>query len=153
MSIGQICTRDTVIIRHTESVLTAARLMREHHVGSVVVVTQTASGAKPVGILTDRDLTIEIMATGLDPALVTAGDVVRTDLLTGHEDDGIWDTLQRMQAAGIRRLPVVNAGSALIGLLSMDDLLELLAGELGDMVKLIRHEREHETKSLSKITA
>lgn len=153
MSIGQICTRETVMIRHNESVLSAARLMREHHVGSVVVVTETATGAKPVGILTDRDLTLEIIATGLDPALVTAGDVVRADLLTGHEDDGIWVTLQRMQGAGIRRLPVVNASGALMGLLSMDDLLELLAGELGDMVKLIRHEREHETKSLNKIRA
>lgn len=144
MSVGQICNRDTVIVRKEDAIVTAAKLMREQHVGSVVVVEDIAGGVKPVGILTDRDLTVEILAAKLDPNAVTVGDIMSFDLTLAQEQDGLWDTLQRMRAHGVRRLPVVDAQGLLVGILSSDDLLELLAGEFGQLVKIITKERERE---------
>ncbi len=144
MSVGQICNRDTVIVRKEDSIVEAAKLMREFHVGSVVVVEDVAEGIKPVGILTDRDLVVEILAAELDPNAVAVGDIMSYELASAHEDDGLWDTLQHMRAKGVRRLPIVNGQGLLVGILSSDDLLELLAGELGQLVKLINKERERE---------
>jgi CBS domain-containing protein len=144
MSIGLICSRDTIVVRREESIFTAAKLMREHHVGSVVVVEDTPEGLKPVGMLTDRDMVVEIIAMDLAPQTVTVGDVMSFDLVTAREHDGIWGTLKRMRSQGIRRLPVVDDQSRLIGIISVDDLLELLVGELTDLVKLTGRERERE---------
>lgn len=144
MSVGQICNRDTVIVRKDESIVDAAKLMREFHVGSVVVVEDVESGTRPVGILTDRDLVVEILAAELDPETVTVGDIMSYELTTARDDDGLWDTLRRMRAKGIRRMPVVNAEGLLTGILTSDDLLELLAEELGQLVKISGNEREQE---------
>ena len=144
MTIGLICTRDTVVVRRDDSIFTAAKLMREHHVGSVVVVDDTAAGVKPVGVLTDRDMVVEIIAMELDPHTVTVGDVMSYDLVTAREHYGIWGTLKRMRSQGIRRLPVINDAGLLMGIISVDDLLELLVGELTDLVKLTGREKERE---------
>lgn len=144
MSIGQICNRDTVIVRKDESVVDAAKLMREFHVGSVVVVEDAEGGVKPVGILTDRDLVVEILAAELGPNTVAVGDIMSFELATAQENDGLWDTLQRMRAKGVRRMPVIDAQGFLTGILSSDDLLELLAEELGQLVRIIGKERQRE---------
>lgn len=144
MSVGQICNRDTVIVRKEESVIDAAKLMREFHVGSVVVVEDVEGGVKPVGILTDRDLVVEILAAELDPNAVAVGDIMSYELASAREEDGLWDTLLRMRAKGIRRLPVVNGQGLLIGILTSDDLLELLAGEIGQLARVVATERERE---------
>jgi CBS domain-containing protein len=144
MSVGQICNRDTVIVHKEESIVDAAKLMREFHVGSVIVVEDAEGGVKPVGILTDRDLVVEILAAELDPNAVSVADIMSFELVTAHEADGLWDTLQRMRAKGVRRMPVVNAEGLLTGILSSDDLLELLAEEFGQLVKIIGKERQRE---------
>jgi CBS domain-containing protein len=146
MSVGQFCNRDTVIIRKEESIVEAAKLMRQFHVGSVIVVEDAAAGVKPVGIVTDRDLVVEILAAELDPGAVAIGDIMSYDLITAHEQDGLWDTLQRMRAKGVRRVPVVDQHGSLVGILSSDDLLEVLAGELTELVKIINREQEREQK-------
>jgi CBS domain-containing protein len=144
MSVGQICNRDTVIVRKEESVIDAAKLMREFHVGSVVVVEDVEGGVKPVGILTDRDLVVEILAAELDPNAVAVGDIMSYELASAREEDGLWDTLLRMRTKGIRRLPVVNGQGLLIGILTSDDLLELLAGEIGQLARVVATGRERE---------
>lgn len=144
MSVGQICNRDTVIVRKEESIVDAAKLMREFHVGCVIVVEDVEHGAKPVGVLTDRDLVVEILAAELDPDTVAVGDIMSYELVTAGENDGLWDTLQRMRAKGVRRMPVVNAEGCLAGILTSDDLLELLAEEFGQLVKVIGKERQRE---------
>jgi CBS domain-containing protein len=147
MSVGQFCNRDTVILRKEDSIIEAAKLMREFHVGSAVVVEDSVSGAKPVGIITDRDLVIEILAAELDPNAVTVGDIMSYDLTTAREEDGLWETLQRMRVKGVRRIPVVNQQGLLAGILTSDDLLEILAGELTELVKIIGKEQEREQKT------
>ncbi|BBA33763.1 CBS domain protein [Methylocaldum marinum] len=147
MSVGQFCNRDTVILRKADAIVEAAKLMREFHVGSAVVVEDSAEGAKPVGIVTDRDLVVEILAAELDPGSVTVGDIMSYELLTAREDDGLWETLQRMRLKGVRRIPVVNPQGVLAGILTSDDLLEILAGELTELVKIIGKEQEREQRT------
>lgn len=145
MSVGQFCNRDTVIVRKQDAIVETAKLMRQHHVGCVVVVEDGDDGlVKPIGIVTDRDLVLEILAEEVNPDDVTIGDIMSYELLTVRDSDGLWDTLLRMRSKGVRRVPVVNDKGGLIGILSSDDLLELLADELGELAKLIKHEQQRE---------
>jgi len=144
MSIGEICNRETVFTTKDSSISQAAQLMREHHVGDLVVVEEKAGQRIPVGILTDRDLVIEILAKDVDMNAVTVGDVMSGELLTARESDGLYETLQRMRAKGVRRVPVLDAGGALAGIVSADDLLDLLADELTALARLLSREQARE---------
>ncbi len=147
MSVGGVCIREVVVAGRKDSVAELARLMRRHHVGDVVVVEEVAGLPRPVGIVTDRDLVVEVLARGVAPDSLTAEDVMSFRLLTARESDGLWETLQRMKAKGVRRVPVVDEGGALVGILSADDLLDLLAEELSDLVQVIRREIARERES------
>lgn len=142
MKIGEICTRDTVIAKKDSTIYEIAKLMRQHHVGDIVVVNEGEN--TPIGIVTDRDIVIEILAKELSPERVTTGDIMNRDVLTAHENDDIWDTLQRMRIRGVRRIPVVNQRGTLVGIATLDDLLELLADELEDIANIVRREQDHE---------
>jgi CBS domain-containing protein len=144
MSLGQICNRETIIVGKDESIVEAAKLMRQYHVGCVLVVEPTPAGNKPIGIVTDRDLVVEILAAELDPTTVAVGDVMSYELLTAQADEPLWEGLQRMRSKGVRRMPVVDAQGLLVGIVTTDDLLELLADEFGQLVKIIGRERERE---------
>lgn len=146
MSIGEICNREVVVIDRDSTVMTAAKLMRTQHVGTLVVVEKSShrGKVKPVGILTDRDIVIEVIAEEVDLNAITVGDVMSYELVTAKETDGIWDILQRMRVKGIRRIPVVNEAGELEGILAVDDLLELLAEEITDLSRLIKREHQYE---------
>ncbi|SFN65631.1 CBS domain-containing protein [Nitrosospira briensis] len=146
MPIGEICNRDTVIVKRDDTVLEAAKLMRQHHVGDVVVVEERDGATIPVGIVTDRDLVVEIMATGLDPGVITVGDIMEQELVTVKESVGIFEAIQYMRSKTVRRLPIVNEKSELIGILSLDDLLELLSEEMLAIAKLVNYQRQKETR-------
>ena len=145
MPISEICNREVVFAQRDNSTLEAAKLMRQHHVGDLVVVDDNKGVKVPVGIITDRDLVVEIMATGLDPAAITVGDVMTPGLAVVKEDAGLYESIQYMRAVGVRRLPVVNANGGLVGILTLDDMLELLAEEMTTLAKLVKHEHKKET--------
>ena len=144
MSIGEICVRDTVVAARHSPIAEIARRMREEHVGSVVILDDDAR--TPAGVVTDRDLVVELLAEGVDLDTVTAGDVMSTELLLVRESDPVFETIQRMRQRGVRRVPVVDAQNALIGIVSMDDLVEFLVEELSDLVRVVRRERMHESQ-------
>ncbi len=144
MAIGEICNRDTVFTTRTSSIGDAARLMREHHVGDLVVVEESGGRRIPVGILTDRDLVIEILARDVDMNTVNVGDVMTGELVTARESDGIYETVQRMRAKGVRRMPVVDGNGTLVGILAVDDLLDLLADELTTLARVVSREQARE---------
>jgi len=144
MSIGEVCNREVVFARRSDTVLQAAELMRTYHVGSLVVAEDGSDPAKPLGIVTDRDLVVEVMAERVVPEDVAVGDVMSNELVTARDDEGVWDVVQRMRARGVRRLPIVNGEGALVGIVTMDDMLELLSGELSALVTLTRREQERE---------
>jgi CBS domain-containing protein len=144
MHIGDISTVQTVSCNRDESVQGAALLMRKHHVGDLVVVEQPDSEKIPVGIVTDRDIVVSVIALGLDPASLQVGDIMTDDLLTASETDDVYETIERMRSRGIRRVPVVNSAGGLTGIVSADDLLEFLADEMGELSRISPHQQAHE---------
>jgi CBS domain-containing protein len=146
MTIGEICNRETIFVTRVTSISEAARLMREKHVGDLVVVEEKGVRRIPVGIVTDRDLVIEILAKDVSPGTVTVGDVMNADLLTAQENDDTYLTMQRMRTKGVRRLPVVDASGTLVGIVTIDDFLDLLASELTSLARLVTNEQRRERR-------
>ena len=144
MSAGEYCNRDVVVIDETESVREAITLMRTHHVGDVVVVEKKEDACKPLGILTDRDIVMEILAEGVDLDAVNIGDVMSYELETVGEDVKLLDAINVMRTKAVRRLPVVNAQGGLVGILAVDDILELISEQLSGLVGLIARQRNQE---------
>lgn len=143
MSIGEFCNREIVVIGKEDDVVEAAKRMREYHVGSLVVIEGTDQNPIPVGIITDRDIIVEIIAKELPLDSVTVGDVMSDELATVDENDDLWETIQHMRINGVRRLPVVSAGR-LVGIISVDDLLAVIAGEFLGLVNIVSSEQERE---------
>jgi CBS domain-containing protein len=147
MRIGEICTVQTIYCTRDETVQGAALLMRKHHVGDVVVIEQPDGEHIPVGILTDRDIVVSVIALGLDPSSLLVGDIMSDDLLTAMEDDDVVETIERMRFRGIRRVPVVNRDGNLTGIVSVDDLLEFLAEEMGELSRISSHQQARERRA------
>jgi len=146
MSVGDYCNREVVIAEPETGIVEAAQLMRHHHVGDLVVVSREEGGSRPVGIVTDRDLVVEVLAEVVPPHTIALKDIMSFDLATAQDTDGIWDTLDRMRRFGIRRMPVVDHGGELVGLLSVDDVLELIAEATGDLARIIKREVGRESR-------
>jgi len=144
MRTGDVCNREVVFVERDGAIADAARLMREHHVGDLVVVEDRDGRRVPVGILTDRDLVVEVLAEGVDLNDVDVGDVMSDALVTAREDDALSDTVKRMRLKGVRRVPVVDRTGALIGILTVDDLLDLLAEQVSDLARLVQREQQRE---------
>lgn len=145
MVIGQICNRRVVSVRASASVADAAALMRREHVGDVVVV-ETRNGTEvPIGIVTDRDIVVEIVAPGVDPRTVTAGELLPRRLEAIDERESAYDAIRRMSAAGVRRLPVVDLSGALVGIVSADDLLPDIATQLSGLAEVSKRARALES--------
>lgn len=140
MSVGEYCNRGVVIVNKSESVREAISLMRTHHVGDVVVVDKEGGEPIPQGILTDRDIVLEILAEDVDLDAVNVGDVMSYELATVDEDTSLMDAIKVMRSKGVRRMPVVNKKGALVGILTADDVIELVAEQLADIVALISRE-------------
>ena len=145
MKTGEVCNRTVVIVSRETTLGEAAKLMREHHVGSLVVSKNTY-GRKPLGIVTDRDMVVEVLAADLDYRTLTVGEIMGDKLVLAKETDDTLDTLKLMRASGVRRIPVVTDKGDLAGIVTVDDLLEIVAEELEDIVHAIGNEQHKETK-------
>ena len=144
MSVGEFCNREVVVAAGDESVQAGARLMREHHVGDLVLVEERGDTRVPVGIVTDRDLVVEVMAAGIAPEALRLGDVVTGPFFLVHEDDSLFDALEMMRGHGVRRVPVVDADGGLAGIITADDVVGLLAEMLDDLAALVEREGARE---------
>lgn len=142
MSVGEICNREVIVIQRDEPVVEAAKLMRQFHVGAVIVIDKADGRTVPVGIVTDRDLVVEVMATELDETVITVGDIMAPDVFTVKEGTATSDAIELMRRKTIRRLPVVDESGELVGILTLDDALQLLSEELLDLAKLVRYEQK-----------
>lgn len=146
MPVSDLCNREMIIVQRDETASGAAKLMRKHHVGDVIVVEENDGNHIPVGIVTDRDIIVEIMATELDPAVITVGDIMGKELFTVKEGAELFWAIQYMRSKTVRRLPVVNEGGSLVGILTLDDVLALLSEELLNLAKLVGYERKKEMR-------
>jgi CBS domain-containing protein len=135
MSVKRICNPEVDVITAEETAQTAAGRMHARKVGTLVVVNERQ---EPIGIVTDRDLAVRIVADGKDPATTTIGEVMTRDPETVRENTPVEDALRIMRNGCFRRVPVVDYDDRLVGLLSLDDILHLLAhdfAQIGDLVE------------------
>jgi len=145
MPIGDVCVRDVVVAGPETTAREAAQLMAKHHVGNLVVVQEEPKGrVVPIGIVTDRDIVRNVVAEALDARVFTLGDLGARELVTVSEDLGIFECMQHMRLHGIRRMPVVDQDGALVGIISLDDMIQLLAEEMSELGKLIAREQAYE---------
>lgn len=146
MAIGQLCNRDVAFAGRETTINAAAKLMRHYHVGSLVVVDDLAGKRVPVGIVTDRDLVVEVEAMDLDPKVITVGDIMTSELVTVPENLGVLEAMEVMRFKGVRRLPVVDSEGRLAGIITIDDFLEVLAEEFTDLTRIISKEQAQEAQ-------
>jgi CBS domain-containing protein len=135
MTVREIAREDVVTTTPEAAVVDAVEEMRASNVGSLVVV----EGEDPVGILTDRDVVMEVVGTGTDPETTTVESVMSTELTTVDVEAGVMDLFDVIAAEGVRRVPVVEDGS-LVGIVTLDDLVVLLSMELQSLANAIRTE-------------
>ncbi|SFU50331.1 CBS domain-containing protein [Nitrosomonas eutropha] len=146
MTVSEICNREVRTIQRDGSILEAARLMRQYHVGALIVIDKVNDRAIPVGVITDRDLVVEVLATGLDKEAITVDDVMTQELFAVKENTAIHDAINFMRRKTIRRLPIINDAGELTGIITTDDVMEILSEEVLDLAKLIRYEHKKEIR-------
>ena len=145
MTIGDICNRDVVVAPKTEMIVDAARRMRTSHVGALVVVENRNGEHVPIGILTDRDIVVSVVAGDPDHInYLLVSDVMSSDLITAQAHDSIEAALNKMHDHGVRRLPIVNGRGALVGIQTLDDVLRYLTAQQNELVALVVREQQHE---------
>jgi CBS domain-containing protein len=145
MLVGDICTRDAVRVDLSASIRDAAETMRRHHVGAVVVVTgQSNGGGRPVGILTDRDIVLSVVAKGVTAEDITVADAMTTGIASCKASQCVFDALDIMCARGVRRLPVLDSGGQLVGVVSADDIHALFSAKLCTLSEAMLHEQVRE---------
>lgn len=136
-------TSVVAVVEPETAAVVVAQLMRTHHIGALVVV-DALDKSRPVGIVTDRDLVLELMAEGLDPAVFTAGDIMSVDLVIATPEMDAMDAVQLMQTHRLRRLVIADDLGRLVGIATMEDVLELLARELADLAAGLAGARDRE---------
>jgi CBS domain-containing protein len=146
MPISEFCNREVVFATREMSLTEAAQLMRKHHVGALVVVDEANGKRVPVGIVTDRDIVIQVIAQSLDIAEFTVGDIMGPQLISVQEKEGVFEIIRLMRSKAVRRIPVVNQEGGLVGIVSADDILDLLAEEVAELAKVAPREQEREAK-------
>jgi len=145
MNVGNACNRHVVQIGKGEKVLEAARRMREQHVGDLVVVEERGARGKPVGVITDRDIVVGLLAKDVAHLeQLDVGDLLTHAAITAREDEDVTAVVARMQQQGVRRMPVVDKAGVLVGIFTVDDLLRMLSDSLASVVSLIAREQRHE---------
>ena len=145
MRVREVCRFDVATCGRSASALDVAKLLRERHVGAAIVVGERDGGGVPVGVATDRDLAIEVMAKEIDPASICAGDLLVRDCITVLDSDIAYEAIWQMRRGAVRRLPVVDGRGHLLGIVALDDLTRLLAQELKDAAGIADRQIEVET--------
>jgi len=147
MDVGRICHRSVATVAPGDSLLDAARLMRDRNVGDVVVVDHRGGKTIPTGVLTDRDIVVRCLA--VDPAdlgRLTVADLVTDPVITISEGKELSDAIDVMHRSGIRRIPVVDPSGALVGIITLDDVLGAMSDDLGKVALLVASQRLREAQ-------
>lgn len=147
MDVNLICNHNVATVGKGQGIVDAAALMREEHVGDLIVVEPRGNAHVPVGILTDRDIVVGVIAKKIAADAVTVGDAMTRNLLTVREDSTLEFALREMRRHGVRRAPVVRANGDLVGIIAADDIIQHLAVQLGRLADLIKLEQDAELKA------
>jgi CBS domain-containing protein len=141
-------TSVVAVVEPETPALVVAQVMRKHHIGALVVV-DAQEKSRPIGIVTDRDLVLELMAEELDPAVFTAGDIMTVDLVLARPDMSTMEAVELMKTHRLRRLVIANDEGQLAGIVTMEDVLEQLTRELADLAQGLAGARDREVSERS----
>lgn len=134
MKAADICTREVITCPSGTTVLEACKIMRVNHVGDIVAVEATPDGKlRPKGIVTDRDIVLEVLAREVDAAKLFVDDVMSSPLVVVYDWEDVWQVAKRMRLHAIRRMPVVAENGELVGVISLDDLLDSACALLSEL--------------------
>lgn len=147
MLLKDLCTTDVVCCAPDSRILDAARLMRQKHVGDLVVVSESDGDQTPIGMVTDRDIVVEVLGKGLDPHTISVRDIMRSPTVIARDSDDAAQAIERMRVHGVRRIPVMAEDRKLIGIVSLDDLFRQLAADANALVEVIAREQSHEHRT------
>lgn len=129
---------DVVFVDQDMPIIEVAKLMRNRQVGDVIVTKYTSGKTRPVGMITDRDLVVDVIAVKKSADTMRAADIMTQPITVAYDTDGIYDMIKIMKKEGIGRLPIVDAGGALLGIVTAKKLLQLLAAEFNDLINFSR---------------
>jgi CBS domain-containing protein len=130
---GTVSTREVSTCIASATILEVAQQMRRDHVGDLVVVEYRSGEPIPIGIVTDRDLVVGVMAKDIDASKITAGDIMGPKIVTAYEGEQLEVAMERMRWSGVRRIPLVDSAGVLVGIVSLDDIEEKLAQTLANI--------------------
>jgi len=149
VQLSEICVLDVVFCPRKTTILEAARLMRQHHTGDLIVVDEADDERTPAGIITDRDIVVDVLAKGLDPATTVVGNVMVhfSHLVVARDTDDAIEAAERMRTHGVRRLPVIDHAGLLVGVVTLDDLLQLLARNASLLADIVTKQQAQEHRS------
>jgi CBS domain-containing protein len=147
MKLKNACTLDVACCTGNATISEAARLMRQHHTGDLVVIDDTDGDRIPVGIITDRDIVIEVLGKGLDPSKTAVAGVMSRQLVVADSCEDVSEAVERMRAHGVRRIPVTGDNGVLVGIFTLDDLLKLNADQLDASVAIVSKEQTRESRA------
>ena len=146
MNVGNLCSRRLVKVSIGEPIADVARLMRDRHVGAVVVTEDNGAHPHVAGILTDRDIVRAQLARTADLSRLSAGEIMTRDPLVVFEDASIDATIANLRARGVRRAPVVKDDGTPVGLISVDDLLTHVAEKLIGLASIVAQQVRKENR-------
>ncbi|HTT00869.1 MAG TPA: CBS domain-containing protein [Steroidobacteraceae bacterium] len=146
MLLKDICTPGVACCKPEVSILEAARQMREAHVGDLVVVDDSEGDEVPLGIITDRDIVVEVLAKELDPTKVKVRTVMRQPVVIASGSEEASKALERMRAHGVRRVPVMGDDRKLMGIVTLDDLVRELAAGARVIADIVSKEQAQERR-------
>ncbi len=147
MLLKEMCMPDVVYCGPDTRVAEAAQLMRRKHVGDLVVVEDPTGERIPIGVVTDRDLVVEVLAKNLDPATTKLVDIMRTPVVVAAETEDTAQAIERMRTHGVRRIPIVGEGGALAGIVTLDDLLKQFAVDANALLDVVVKGQSHEHRT------
>lgn len=151
LTAGEICTRSVVYTDRGMLVDEAARLMRTHHVGTLVVTEERSPRERTVvGMVTDRDITTAVVALERDPRSFRVGDIMSPDVVTVREEDALLDVLAVMRRKKVRRVPVTGSRGELIGMVSLDDVLAIVAEQMQALASAVSAAQGHENAAAAR---
>jgi CBS domain-containing protein len=153
MNLGTLCQRHVITVGRHDSLQQAARQMRDQHVGALVVTDDTPQGRRVVGLVTDRDLALAVLADGGTAPQQSVGLLVDESLISASEETDLSQGIELMRAAGVRRLLVRDDQGHLAGIVSFDDLIHACATELGALADVVRKGIQRETLEAAEATA
>ncbi|MET0659293.1 MAG: CBS domain-containing protein [Steroidobacteraceae bacterium] len=145
MNVGSYCHHRVITVHPQMDLAAAAAHMRSNHVGLLVVVNP--GELRPVGVLTDRDIVVQVVARNLSPAMITVADAMTRDVVIAHNEEPLTMISHRMRSTGVRRVPVVDDKGALVGIVASDDILDILATILSNISSATHKEQSVERRS------